>query len=238
MGTDFSVLGRALAVPARSEIVSLLMDGSRRPAGELAAAAGVSASTASEHLAVLVDAGLLVVESRGRQRFFRIAHTGVAAALEQLGALARPTPVHDYRRHREARDLASGRYCYDHLAGAVGVAIADAFVAQGVLDRFDDEFALAADATDRLDDLGIDLDAVRAHRRATVLACLDWTERRFHLAGALGQAVAARATELGWVRRRTGSRRGVEVTEAGRRGLAGEWGVALTEAGSGVGREG
>ncbi|UOE45526.1 ArsR/SmtB family transcription factor [Agromyces larvae] len=227
MATDFSALGRALAVPARSEIVSLLMDGSRRPAGELAAAAGVSASTASDHLAVLVDAGLLTAEARGRQRFFRIADPGVAAALEQLGALAPQTPVHDYRRHRAARDLASGRYCYDHLAGAIGVAIADAFVAQGVLDRFDEEFALTAHAAARLDALGIDLVAARGRRRATVLACLDWTERRFHVAGALGAAIAERVSRAEWVRRRSGSRRGVEVTAEGRRALRDEWGVAL-----------
>src|SRR4051794_6394291 len=133
-GKDFSPVGRALAAPARSVMLGVLMDGSRRPAGELAAAARIEASTASEHLAVLVAAGLVVCESHGRQRFYAVAGTSVADALEALGALCPQTVTASLRQSREARELADARLCYDHLAGQLGVEVTEAMVAEGWLD--------------------------------------------------------------------------------------------------------
>src|SRR5687767_14974235 len=117
---DFTAVGRALSTPARSTFLNLLMDGTRRPAGELARAAGVSASTASEHLAVLVDAGLVTRQSQGRHRYYALADGEVATALESLGMLADAAPVSGYRRSRRAEYLAAARFCYDHLAGRLG----------------------------------------------------------------------------------------------------------------------
>ncbi|QTX04334.1 ArsR/SmtB family transcription factor [Agromyces archimandritae] len=225
MTKDLSAIGRALAVPARSAILAALIDGSRRPASELAGIAGVSPSTASEHLGVLVDAGLLQVEARGRRRFYRIASPDVAVALEALGGLSPAVPVTGYRGHREAEDLAGARFCYDHLAGRLGVALADGLVARGLLVA--ESLDLAPGASDGFTGLGVDLAGIRG-TRTLVRACPDWTERRPHLAGALGAHLAARFLDAGWIRRRAGSRRGVELTGEGARGLAGEWGIELS----------
>ena len=117
MNRDLSVIGHALAAPVRSTMLNLLMDGSQRPASELSTAAGVSASTASEHLRVLLDAGLIRCMPHGRHRFYALADEGVASALEQLGHLCPSTEPISYRQSRDARGLAQARLCYDHLAG-------------------------------------------------------------------------------------------------------------------------
>lgn len=220
VGRDFSVLGRALAAPARSTFVGLLMDGSRRPAGELAAAAGVTAATASEHLAVLVDAGLVRCEPRGRQRFYALADDSVAAALEQLGHLCPPTPPSSYRRPREARDLARARLCYDHLAGRLGVELLESMQRQAWLSPRD--AALTPAGRDALTGLGVAVADLEARTRPVVRTCPDWTERRPHLAGGLGAALAAHFTERAWVRRRDRGR-GLDITRAGTEALARVW---------------
>jgi len=128
---DFSIVGRALAAPARSAMLDLLMDGSSRPSSELATVAAVGAPAASEHLKVLVEAGLVRSEPRGRQRLYRLTDATVGAALEQLGHLCPQTKVASLRHSREQRDLARARLCYDHLAGRLGVGITDAFLTRG-----------------------------------------------------------------------------------------------------------
>ncbi|MFD7918077.1 ArsR/SmtB family transcription factor [Streptomyces sp. NPDC059740] len=226
---DFTAVGKALATPARSVFLNLLMDGTSRPAGELARAAGVAASSASEHLTVLVEAGLVTCTARGRHRYYRLADAEVAAALEALGSLTAPTPVAGYRRCREAEHLATARFCYDHLAGRLGMALADAWVGAGWLtDR--DALALTAEGAAGLWSLGVDVDAAVSARRTTTRACLDWTERRPHLAGAVGAAVGQRFLQAGWVvRHRSG--RGLDVTEAGHALLRERWDIRLTSGG-------
>ncbi|RFU87836.1 ArsR family transcriptional regulator [Streptomyces triticagri] len=222
---DFTQLGKALGAPARSVFLNLLMDGARRPAGELARAAGVSASTASEHLAVLVEAGLVTVEVHGRSRRYGLAGSQVAAALEALGALTGPAPVSGYRRSRQMERLAAARFCYDHLAGRLGIALADAWAEQGWLaDRA--ALALTDAGADGLRGIGVDVDGAIAARRPTTRVCLDWTERRDHLAGALGAAVGRRFLAAGWVVRHA-SGRGLDVTDAGRAFVRRTWGVDL-----------
>jgi len=225
VGRDFSVVGRALAAPARSTFVDLLMDGSRRPAGELARAAGVSAATASEHLAVLVDAGLVRCEPRGRQRFYALADDSVAAALERLGHLCPSAPTTSFRHAREARDLARARLCYDHLAGRLGVELLEAMQRSGWLTSRD--VSLTAPGRASLTGLGLPVDDLAARRRPLVRACPDWTERRPHLAGGLGAALAAHFVERDWVRRRTRGR-GLDITQAGSEALARTWSLAPT----------
>lgn len=211
---DLSVLGRALAAPARSEIVSALMDGSSRPAGELAAGARISAATASQHLALLLEVGLLRCETRGRQRFYRLADDRVARALENLGQLCPVTSPSG--GSRPVGDLVAARLCYDHLAGRLGVQVHDALRRHAWLDA---EQRPTAAGERALGELGIDLAALRRLRRPLVRTCPDWTERRAHLGGALGAALATRCLEQGWVRRRpTG--RGLQVTRPGEQALA------------------
>lgn len=221
MAIDFSAVGAALAAPARSAMLSALMDGSSRPASELAAAAGVRPSTASEHLAVLVGSGLLEVAAHGRHRYYRIADDGVADALERLGRLCPVTPVRSYRQSREAAALEHARLCYDHLAGRLGVAVAESMTDRGWLDLRTPTLTDAGHAA--LSERGLDVAGLTG-RRPLVRSCLDWTQRRPHLAGALGAAVATRALEAGWVTRRPGSR-ALRLTPAGRDGFADVWGV-------------
>lgn len=224
---DFTVVGRALAAPARSVLLNLLMDGTHRPAGELARAAGVSAPTVSEHLAVLVEAGLVVREARGRHRYYRLTDPEVASALEALGVLTDASPVSGLRRSRQAEHLATARFCYDHLAGRLGTSLTTAWTEGGWLTGRD-ELALTSEGAAGLRSIGVDVGVALADRRVTTRACLDWTERLPHLAGALGAAVGRRFVEAEWVvRHRSG--RGLTVTEAGRALLRREWGIELSD---------
>ncbi|MBT0773210.1 helix-turn-helix transcriptional regulator [Kineosporia sp. J2-2] len=225
MSRDLSTIGRALAAPARATFLAVLMDGSTRPAGELARAAGVSAATASEHLGVLLDAGLVDCVPRGRHRFYRIADDSVAAALEQLGHLCPPAPVLTHAQHRGRRDLLRARLCYDHLAGRLGIALTRSLTGRGWLDPAD--LALRDDGERAMTALGIDVAALRAGRRPLTRSCPDWTERHPHLAGALGAALATHFTGQNWLTRRPGGR-GLDVTAAGRRALTGTWGLDLS----------
>lgn len=199
------------------------MDGTVRPAGELARATGVSASTASEHLSVLVEAGLLTCTARGRGRFYRLSGHDVAHALETLGHIAPSAPAEGYTGVRAAEKLASGRFCYDHLAGRLGVSLTGAWIDAGWLDD-PDHLRLTAVGREGFSELGVDVIGLDALRRPTTRACLDWTERRPHLAGALGAAVASLCLESEWVVRRTGSR-GVRVTEAGAAVFRRQWDI-------------
>lgn len=225
---DFTALGHALSTPARSTFLNLLMDGTRRPAGELAQAAGVSASTASEHLGILVEAGLVTRESRGRHRYYSLAGREVATALESLGVVADAAPVSGYRRSRRAEYLAAARFCYDHLAGRLGTALTDAWIRAGWLAGHD-ELALTDPGAVGLRELGVDVDGAVSAHRPTTRACLDWTERRPHLAGALGSAVGTRFLAAGWVTRHR-SGRGLDVTEAGRALIRESWNINLADA--------
>ncbi len=221
MTKDLTAIGRALAAPARSDILNLLLDGSSRPASELADAAGLGASATSEHLSVLLDAGLVDCTPAGRHRVYRLAHGGVAAALEQLGHLCPDSAPLTYRRSREAESLAEARFCYDHLAGRLGVALATAMVAQGWLTA--DDLELTNAGRTALTELGIDVSRAASRRRLT-RPCIDWTERRPHLAGALGAAIGTRFLAERWVRRVPGGR-GLAVTADGRRALRDLWGA-------------
>lgn len=223
MSRDLSVIGHALAAPVRSGFLNILMDGSSRPAGELANAAGVSASTASEHLAVLLDAGLIRCLPRGRQRFYAIADAEVASALERLGHLCPPAPALTYRQSSEAHDLAHARLCYDHLAGRLGIALTSSLIEN---DWVDAEFV---DVTTRgvvhFTAQGIDIIDLRRVRRRLVRFCPDWTERKPHVAGSLGAALASVFIARRWaIRRPIG--RGLDITRSGSRALKEHWLVA------------
>jgi len=217
---DLSVVGQALAAPVRATMLNLLMDGSERPASELAAAAGVGASTASEHLRVLLDAGLVRCMPHGRHRFYAIASEGVAGALEQLGLLCPETRPVSYRQSRDAQGLAEARLCYDHLAGRLGVALAEGLVGRGWVDE--DLSVVTEEGTTALEALGIDVAALRDRRRQLVRPCPDWTERRPHVAGSVGAALADLFLERGWVVR-TRHRRGLRITPSGVEALRRHW---------------
>src|ERR671936_3170631 len=203
---DLAAVGGLLAGPARARTLAALGDGCSLPASALAAEAGVAPSTASGHLARLVDGGLLAAESRGRRRYFRLHGPEVAEALEAIARIAPREPVRSLRQATRADALRAARTCYDHLAGRLGTALMDALLERGFVR---DEHVTPA-GVEKLARLGVDLDSIPG-RRPLFRSCLDWSERRPHAAGKLGAALAARAFELGWVERLDGTR-AVRVT--------------------------
>ncbi len=199
---------------SRAAMLSALLDGRALTAGELARIALIAPQTASSHLARLVDAGLLALDCQGRHRYFRIANADVAHAIEALSAITRCQPSEAATPAR-LTEIQCARTCYDHLAGRLGVGLADALLARGILSRCNREFVVTAPGERWLRQFGVDVERVRQAKRKFATTCLDWTERRHHVGGALGAALAARCFEQGWVARIDGSR-ALRITVAGR----------------------
>lgn len=211
---DIAAVGALIGDRARASMLNALMGGEAIAAGELARVGGVSPSGATAHLRRLREGGLVVDETAGRQRVFRLASPELAEALEALALVAPPAPVHGLRASKEASALKRARTCYDHLAGELGVAMTDALVERRILARGDGCFAVTRAGRPWLEELGLDLDGLRQARRSFARSCVDWTERRPHVAGSLGAAIATTFFARGWVRRRPGGR-AVVVTAAG-----------------------
>jgi len=215
--TDLAAVGALIGDPSRARILDALMSGRAFTAGELARLAGVGPSTASEHLTRLRGGGLVEVAAQGRHRYYRLAGPEVAAALEAVSHIAPARPVTSLRQAGHARALAEARTCYDHLAGRCGVELHDALLARGWITS---GYAVTPAGTSGLGGWGIDVDQVRTQRRSFLRPCLDWTERRSHLAGGLAAAIADRLIDDGWFVRRSAGSRALRVTDAGRSGLA------------------
>jgi DNA-binding transcriptional ArsR family regulator len=216
-------LGALLAEPARAAILLALMDGTTRPAGELARIAGVSAATASAHLKRLLDGGLLGLHEQGRHRYFRLANDDIAAWLEAMALphATRTAPV------ATARDpaLCRARTCYRHLAGQLGVALCEAWLERGWLHAGSDGMSLSQAAADALVQSGWQEAPTEQLLRLRGRSCLDWTERRLHLGGPLGVAMTSAMLDAGWLRR-VQRNRALLPTQDGLRRLA-ELGVHL-----------
>ena len=211
-------LASLAADETRAACLLALLDGRAWTAGELARHCGVAASTLSEHLGKLVGGGLLTEERQGRHRYVRLADARVAQLVEDLTAQLAPDaaePPRGLRQSGAGSAMARGRTCYDHLAGRLGIAVTDALTARGLL-RQDTGFALTDAGLDWFGALGVDLDG--RGRRPLARACLDWTERRPHLAGAAGAALCRHLLERGWCVR-IGSGRAVKVTGTGEQAL-------------------
>jgi DNA-binding transcriptional ArsR family regulator len=210
----------------RSSILLTLIDGSSRPAGELAILAGLSAQSASGHLSKLVDGGLLTVQGIGRHRYYKLASADIAHALEALGAIAiaparRPAP-----QNPEKLALYTARTCYDHLAGRIAVGLAGFLVDAGMVTvSGEKEYEVGKNGAAFLAALGIDVMELSGTRRAFARQCIDWTERKPHLAGALGAALCSRLISLNWFARRPGTRV-LRVTQRGARELQERFGIA------------
>jgi DNA-binding transcriptional ArsR family regulator len=202
--------------PARANMLGALMDGRALTAKELGFAAGVAPSTASEHLSKLAAGKLIIATSSGRHRYFRLASPEVARALETLMALAVDGPRRHRPKSRCDEAMARARTCYDHFAGRLGVALADSFAERNqiVLESEGGQVTEAGRAF--LTRLGIELPGPKGLRRAFCRPCLDWSERRWHIGGAVGAAIAGRCFELGWTERRKYGR-AVTITAAGER---------------------
>ncbi len=239
---DIASVAALIGERARARIMMALLDGRALPASVLAGEAGVAASTASEHLAQLVEAGLLTVTRQGRGRYFRLAGPPVAEAMEALARISAPEPIRSLRQGTRAHALRRARTCYNHLAGRLGVAVMSAMLDQDLLTGGDgrhrpDEAAadrLSAPGTDltyrltprgreTLSAMGIDLDSL-SRNKPMIRYCVDWSEQRHHLAGALGVALTRRMFDLDWIRR-INQRRAVVLTDTGRQGLAETFGL-------------
>jgi len=234
---DLAPVGALVGEPTRAAMLAELLDGRALTAGELAARAAVGASTASSHLSRLVEGGLLAVVRQGRHRYYRLAGPRVAHALEALATLAPAAEARDPFEREILTGLRFARTCYGHLAGRLGVALRDRLLERELIRQDGLEHRVTPAGERWFTELGIDLDAARGTRRSFARACLDWSERRPHLAGGLGDAMLAALVARGWVRRQPGER-AVELTEAGRAGLQASLGLSLPAAGlrAGAGR--
>ncbi len=221
--TEVAEVAALVGDPARANMLMALLDGRALTATELAFLGRVTPQTASGHLAKLVDGRLLAVAKQGRHRYFRLASPLVGRMLESIGAMASLEGPPRHRPHSPSEDaLRRARFCYDHLAGRLGVALADALVARGLVEFEEDGGALTPAGADFLDRFGVDLAAKT--RRAFCRPCLDWSERRPHIAGTVGAALAARCFDLGWIQRQRDTR-AVSVTAKGRSGLRETFGI-------------
>lgn len=241
---DIAAIGALVADPARARILLALGDGRALPASVLAEEAGVASSTASAHLSRLLDGGFLDVEQHGRHRYYRVSRAEVAELLEAMARLAPAAPVRSLRQGTKAQALRYARTCYDHLAGVLGTQLMAALLEHELLAGGDGVFDPARADRDRLSAPGFDLDyrlterGARSlsefgisleslpRRRALVRYCVDWSEQRHHLAGALGAALADRMFDIGWLDKARNSR-AVHVTDDGYRGLRDVFGVEL-----------
>jgi DNA-binding transcriptional ArsR family regulator len=218
MDVDVASAAGLFADRTRASVIAALLDGRTFTAGELACAADVSAPTVSAHLSRLLDAGLVAVEAQGRHRYYRLADERAGRAFEALAALAPQRPVRSLRQSRLSVELRFARTCYDHLAGAVAVRLADALVERAVLVAAPNGYRIGPRGGPVLADFGIDLAAMEKTRRSFAHPCLDWSERRPHVAGALGAILLVRMIDLGWLSRQPTSR-AVNVNDTGHNGL-------------------
>jgi DNA-binding transcriptional ArsR family regulator len=224
---DLAGLAGLLADGTRAAFCLALLDGRAWTATELARHAGVAAPTATGHLNLLVAGGLLAEERQGRHRYVRLADADVATLIESMSAMApaRAAAPRSLRTASRHGAMVRARTCYDHLAGTLGVQITDAMTRRGLLD-LDRGLALTGDGTRWFAALGIELPP--ASRRPLVRSCLDWTERRPHLAGAAGAALCGHAMDRGWITS-IGTSRAVAVTEAGHDAFGTHLGIATDE---------
>jgi DNA-binding transcriptional ArsR family regulator len=219
---SLTATAKLIGEPARATMLDALLSGQALASGELARAAGVSPATASEHLARLLRGGLVEVVGQGRHRYYRLASPEVGHALEALSLIGSPAgrPIRSLRAAREDEAMRLARTCYDHLAGWLGVALHDALVTGGALRAGGDGYLLTGPGEQLLAGLGVPVAEARAARRNFARGCLDYTQRRPHLAGALGAALCGRLIELGWLVRRVPGQRALRLTDPGRLGLA------------------
>jgi DNA-binding transcriptional ArsR family regulator len=220
MNTKFPLASTAalIADPARAAMLTALLDRQPKSAGELAMVAGVSAQSASMHLAQLLAGGFLRVSAEGRHRYYRMARPEIAHAIESLGAIS---TVQKYRPAGASRELCYARTCYDHLAGELAIRLADMMERKHFLRAKNErEYEITSDGEKFLSDWQINVGELRKSRRNFARRCLDWTERRDHLAGAVGAAICKKMIEVRWITRDKKSR-AVHVTHAGQKELEG-----------------
>jgi DNA-binding transcriptional ArsR family regulator len=223
---SFAALGAIIGAPARANMLSALFDGRALTATELARVAGITSQTASSHLYKLLDAKLLIVEKHGRFRYYKLANPQVAEALEPLTLLTPHKPTPARTTNKEIAGIRNARFCYDHVAGTLGVALTSAMLKHGYLAENERDYRVTTRGEAFLERLGIDLPEIKDQRRVFARKCLDWSERKPHVSGALGAAIASALIAKGWLKRaKTG--REVKVTDTGHKAISRYFGVSV-----------
>lgn len=221
---DVAAVAALLGDETRATFLLALSESDALPLSALARRAGVGGATASEQATKLVQAGLVSERRAGRHRYLGLASPLVAEALEALARIAPARPVRSLRDANVGAALAAARTCYDHLAGRLGVDLTSALVDRRALVRIEGDFELTPAGRKRLERFGMDIAALEHRRRPLVRACLDWSERRYHLAGGLGAALCSELLRRRWLVP-LGSGRAVRLTSEGRTGLQREFGL-------------
>jgi DNA-binding transcriptional ArsR family regulator len=224
---NFIAIAELLGDSSRATMLFELLSGRSLPAGELARASHITPQTASAHLSKLVEGGLLTMARCGRHRYYQLASHEVAQLLEAMNHLAPTKPVSSLKQSEQVKRLRYARTCYDHLAGEVGVALADWLLDTSCLIATNhQQFDLTEHGFSKLHAFGLDINTLKQGKRLLARPCLDWSERRPHLAGALGAAFLQRLFELEWIWRYSEGR-AVTLTPAGVEGLQREFGLVL-----------
>ncbi len=215
---DLAAVATLIADPSRAAILSALLGGYSLPAGELARFAKISPQTASAHFAKLVSGGLLSVTKTGRHRYYALSNKEVARALESLALIAPAQRVRSLNQRLETQAICHARTCYDHLAGTLGVRLAQALIDNQIIQQYEEVFEVTIDGAQWFAKFGINCVDLQAQQRVFAVACIDWSERKPHIAGALGAAIARQMFQMKWLVR-SGESRAVKVTESGYRML-------------------
>ncbi|EFI67645.1 hypothetical protein BFZC1_15820 [Lysinibacillus fusiformis ZC1] len=215
---NMAEIAALLGETSRATILASMMDGRFHTASELAYMAAIKPQTASFHLAKLVEGKLIKVEKQGRHRYFQLAGEDIAHFLESFLAISPPPEVRSLKQSSQIKLLQDARTCYDHLAGKLGVQLTESMLKAGYLTLEGKQFVLTDEGTLFFTTFGIDLTALKRKRRSFSHACLDWSERRYHLAGALGSELLNQFFNLDWLIR-VPSIRAIQVTEKGKIGF-------------------
>ncbi len=205
-GPELSQIAALIGDPARANMLTALLSGKALTASELAEEAGLTRQTASSHLGKLLDGGLLSVEKQGRHRYFRLSGEEVVSALEALSVLSSTATQPRVRTGPKDVAMRKARICYDHLAGELGVFMFDQMVERGWLVLSGEGVSLTQHGEQGLKERGVPLDLIKQKRRVLCRTCLDWSERRQHLAGSVGAALLDHILAANWARREPGSR--------------------------------
>lgn len=223
---NFISTASLLCEPSRAKIVWNLLDGRAYTASELALVSDLSATSVSNHLSKLLNGKIVKVDIQGRHRYYSFANSEVAYVVESMANLSNQKPTSKVNNQLSKNDVKYCRTCYDHLAGKVGVLIADKLVSDKIIELRDKSYVVTENGNRFFSDFGLDLTKLQKQRRYFTKACLDWSERKYHLAGSLGNAILEKMLELDWVRR-TKNSRAIVITSVGQNGLRDKFGIEL-----------
>ncbi|WP_209847116.1 ArsR/SmtB family transcription factor [Paenibacillus sediminis] len=218
VNSNVAMVAALVSEASRAAILTALLDGRFHPASELAHMAGITPQTASFHLNKMVDANIVTVQKQGRHRYYGIRNQEIAQVLESLLSIAPPAQIKSLRQSSEDKAIRLARTCYDHLAGNLGVQLTESLITMGVLYEDENEFRVTHQGKEFFTSFQINLQEVKRRRRSLSHKCLDWTERRHHLAGALGNAILEKLFELKWIERLSNTR-AIKITPNGKKGL-------------------